>query len=314
MSLELDGKPFSLSEAETKKYSKKMIFRAGRQFINKDTSGDPERPQIEVGNVHIETSYNHYAMKSGVRMAQGKLVYFENKNYDDTRKKWDYTPPMIEMGYRGSQEINNVELAYFLDNHPHNETVKGNVEHPNYDAKKQPYFATYRRENVRDEQAALMQLAAKLVSKIFSVQEMSNEEIKSIAQLTVKSSRDYNMAHKIFDPENMSDADFRAELARLVNLYPKAMEQIITSKSIDNLEWVNKFSELMLIALVNDEWQILDKTKGPTSIMKVTPGTNAENSLADWFENFDTKGNKFAQIKAMYDAVMSNRKKSPAAK
>lgn len=306
MALELDGKPFRLSKEDLVKYSKKFIFRVGVQHIK--VNHNPELPRVEVSPVHINTEYRHYRMDGSVREPMGKLVYFESKNYNADAKRDEYTPARIALTYKGYITVMDPELNYFLDNHPHNESVKSNPEHPNFQPNVETYFATYVRERKRATMVENIRLASELSLLILDPQEYGYSQLKALATLVQRSAKDYRIAHMLHSVDDKDEADIRSELARLCSQYPQAMRDLMDSKNVNYLEWVKKFAEVKLVQVVNNEWFIADKSGKGTPLMKVLDGHDAIHSLSDWFQNFDVRQAKFKLLKERYAELEARRK------
>jgi hypothetical protein len=303
MSLEIDGKPFGLTQDQTEKYSKKMVFRIGKQFVTPNRTGDPEVPALSTSAVHVMPQYRHYEMTGKTKMPKGLLVYFQQKRWDDTAKRNEYEPARVEITYKGYMESTDPELNFFLDNHPNNEQVKNDREHPNHDPKAETYFSTYVKANRRDLIANNMATAAKLTTLLFDKQKTSNKDAKDLAQLVQRFAKDYALSHKLHNLEDMDNEDIRTELARLANVDPLAMDSIMGSKSLDYLSTVNRFVELQIIKQVGSDWMITENGKPTTLLMKVPSGHDAKISVVDWFKKFDTKGAKMKMLKGRLEEI-----------
>lgn len=312
MALELDGKPYRLSKEDLSRYSKRHVFRVGMQHIK--VNYNPELPPIEVSPIHIMNEYRHYRLDQGVREPIGKLTYFEVKNYNQDTKKDEYYPPRIGIGYKGYIESIDPELNYFLDNHPNNEVVKSNPEHPNFTVNAETYFSTFNKENKRNELVKNIKLASELSLRILDRKEYAFDNLKSLAMLVSKSANDYHMVHKFYSVDDKDEADLRAELARLCSQYPMAMKEMMDSKKINFVEYTNKFISLGLIKLINDEWYSIDNTGKQSVLMKVPGGHDSIHSLADWFQNIDTKRTKFNQLKDRHAQLSAKLNVQAAAK
>lgn len=305
MPLELNGQPYSLSFEQTKQYTGRFIFRVGQQYIKVNT--DRELKHVEVAPVHINTMYQHYELKDKVRMSKGILRYYEIKDVDDNGKKASYSPSRIPIGYTGSITVENPELAFFLDNHPNNEKVKVDSTHPNFSPDVQSYFATYQKERLRKVQLSQMEVMKKLLDRVLDKQDTGLHELKAIAQLVVKAASDYHISHKLFSMNDMNEDDFRAELSRLVSVYPNAMQEIMESSKVNFLEWINKFKEVELIKIKGSEWVISESGKTDIPLVRVEPGSDAVATLSDWFQNFDKMNKKFKNLKELYQGISERR-------
>jgi hypothetical protein len=310
MALELDGKPFELSQDQLTQYSKKYVFRVGRQHIR--INRNPEMRAIETAPVHIMPQYRHYVIVGKNKTPKGLLVWFETKDYQEERKKYEYTPARISIGYNGYIESYDPELNFFLDNHPSNENVKADSEHPNNDPRTGTYFATYRKEVIRDAQVDLLRLSSELALKILTKAETPQEELLAIAQLTQKGAVDYKISHRLHNLVDMDDQDLRAELARLCRDYPVAMKEIIDSKNLNYVETTNKLIDAQIIKMVNGEWVMMANNKPGQALMKIPTNQDPLLALVDWFKNYDTKQNKFRMLKEKLAEVDMRRKKVSA--
>lgn len=309
MALELEGKPFELSQEQLTQYGRKYVFRVGRQHIK--INRDPEMKAIESAPVHIMPQYRHHVIVGKNKTPKGLLVWFETKDYVEERKKYEYTPARISIGYNGYIESHDPELNFFLDNHPSNEVVKADTEHPNHDIRIGTYFATYRKEVVRDAQIDLMRLSSELALKVLSKSETPHEELLSIAQLVTRGSADYKISHRLHNLQDMDDQDLRAELARLSRDYPVAMKEIIESKNLNYLETTNKLIDAQLIKMVNGEWVMTNNGKPGQALLKIPTNQDPLLALVDWFKNYDTKQAKFKMLKEKLAEVEMRRKKVP---
>lgn len=307
MPLELDGKPYRLTKEENAKYSKNMIFRVGTQHIR--VNHDPELPRVEVSPVHIMPEYRHSKMVDGLKEGLGKLVYFNSKNYNTDSKRDEYSPARIPFPNTGYIKSDDAEMNFFLDNHPNNEVVKANPEHPNFSATTDTYFSTYMKERKRNSMVETLKLGGELSLRLLDPQEYSFEQLKGLAQQVQKTANDYHMAHKLYSLDDKDPEDLRSELARLAATYPFAMKDLMESKRVDYLEWVNKLYEVKLIQIVNNEWFMVEKggARG-LPLMRVLEGQDAIHSLVDWFQTNDTRGSKFKLLKEKFQELDARRK------
>lgn len=306
--IELDGKPFGkLSAKEIEKYSGKWIFRCGLDFITK--SNDPEIAPVTCASVHVLPTYQTHEIKDGVRHPLGELQYFENKRYQEGSKQWFYSPSFISIGYTGSIIINNDPyLAWFLDNHPYNEVVKANRDHPNYNPDTSTYFATYSKgKQVAFLEESLM-LKAELVSKIFDPKQIAHSELKAIGTLILANAADIKVQHKLFSMDEMTEKELRAEMARLADQNPQAINLLMSSQRIDYLAWIHNFQDMQLIKIVGNEWIVSTPGQKDTALMKIAEGNDAMAALTDWFQKFDKSGTKFNSLKSKYEAINKGRK------
>jgi hypothetical protein len=264
---------------------------------------------IESAPVHIMPQYRHHVIVGKNKTPKGLLVWFETKDYQDDRKRYEYTPARISIGYNGYIESYDPELNFFLDNHPSNEVVKADPEHPNHDPRIGTYFATYRKEVTRDAQIDLIKLSSELALKVLTKTETPHEEIVSIAQLTARGAADYKISHRLHNMKDMDEQDLRAELARLCRDYPVAMKEIMESKNLDYIEITNKLIDAQLIKMVNGEWVMMNNNKPGTALMKIPTNQDPLLSIVDWFKNYDTKQAKFRMLKEKLAELEMKRKK-----
>lgn len=295
MALELEGKPFKLEAKDNKKYSTKMVFRVGKQYIRVNFL-DPDMKPVEVAPVHVVTEYQHHAMESGLRARRGRLVYFESKVYNQESKREDYSPARISIGYPGYITSTDPELNYFLDNHPSNEIVREDADHPNWKDKGETYFATYRKDKNRDVLESQLQATADLTQMFLNKQKMGEADLKAIAMLVVRSANDYHIAHKLYNIEEFTAADLRVELARLSALYPIPMKKITESKQVDYIKEVNRFKDIGLVKVVNNDWVESDGANLGKVIMRIPQNADHDKALAEWFKKYDRKGDSFRDL------------------
>lgn len=302
MALELEGKPYKLTSEELKKYSTKMVFRVGSQYIRLNTF-DPELKPVEVAPVHVLAEYQHHQLDNGNPARLGKLVYFESKIHNAENKRDEYSPARIAIGYEGYIQSSEAELNFFLDNHPGNEVVKANPLHPNHKSSKETYFATYQKDKNRNQLQERLLAISELTQLFFNKQKMSHTELKAIATLVVRSANDYRMAHKLFNIDEDTADDLRVELARLSAMFPIEMNKIVNSKQIDHIKEVDRFKEIGLIRIVNEDWVESDGTNIAKVIMRIPKNADADKALAEWFKKYDRKGDTLKSLQTKAEVI-----------
>ena len=300
MPLELNGQAYNLTDEENRKYSKQMIFRAGKQYISSPT--DPEMPKVQVAPVHIPTSYNHSEIVDNQRRSIGVMRYYDAKNEgqsDSGKAILNYTPRYIGIGHRGYMACDDPERNFFLDNHPLNEKVHADSTHPNYKSGVETLLSTYSRVDRAIAALDSQRLAAKLMTDLLDESMYGVDRLRATAMVIVNESTVRKMTHKLWDSGNMEEPALRAEMVRLSQLYPESVTEILAMQVTDMAEEINKFKAAGIITLSTDNVWIFNDKK-PVSLVSVTPLQDPVHALVMYFKNVDNFGNKFKAISKKY--------------
>lgn len=306
MPLELNGKPWSITDIETlKKYSKEHIFTVSKQFITVNKDPDSDRP-IETAPIHLPTSYVMNEFTNGVRKSLGILRYYETHtvaNYNG-RNVDEYTPLYIAIGHAGVLKSSNLDLNYFLDNAPFNENVKNDSTHENYNSTNATMCRTYSRKNRAEQEIKLQRLCNEITGAILDEKAYPIERLRSLAHSIITQSAGRQMNTKLWDWQTMEDISLRAELVRLANLYTLSMSDIIKMSATDLGDEVLRWKKLGIIEFTHEnEWIFNETEKVRKAIMSVPNNSDPVASLIYFLKNNDPYYKIYKPINDRYKYV-----------
>lgn len=305
MPLELNGKPFTISEDSIlRKYTREMVFTVSRQYIKKNS--EPDMRRIETAPVHLPTSYNFYIMQNGLRVSQGVLRYYEaHSSYADNGRVVDnWTPQYIAIGHTGVLKSSNVELNFFLDNCPWNEKVKNDSLHPNHNSRADAMCNTFSREERATKELSQQKIASELMLMLLDENVYPIDRMKSLAKAITLQATARKIAHKLFDLDQMSDLALRAELVRLVTTYTYSMNDIMKMETTDMFEEVEKWKSLKIIEFTaENEWVFWDTASSKKSIIAVPLNSDPTETLVYFLKGHDPYMKWYKPINDRYKVV-----------
>lgn len=312
MPLELNGKPFTISDESTlRKYSKEYVFTASQQYVRRNNDPEASRP-LDVAPVHLPTYYNMYVMENGVRKTLGVLRYYDAHNtYNEGGRVIDnYTPQYIAIGHSGVMKSQNAEMNFFIDNAPYNQKVKDNTLHPNFNPTSQVICNTFSRVERATADMNTHKKVSKIMALLLDDKVYPTSRIRSLAHVILQQSASRQMQTKLWDYENMEDVSLRSELCRLATTYTSSIDEIMSMESTDMTEEVMKWKKLGIIEFtVENDWVFNDENKMKKSIVSVPVGADPIETLVYYLKNHDVNYKWYKPIQERFNTVYAKLKK-----
>lgn len=312
MPLELNGKPFTLSdESLLRKYTKEMIFTVSKQYIKKNR--EPEMRPIETAPVHIPTSYNFYSMQNGLRISEGILRYYDaHSTYNDSGRVVDnWTPQYIAIGHTGVMKSSNPEMNFYLDNCPWNEKVKNDSLHPNHNSRVDAMCNTFSREERANKELSQQKISSELMLMLLDENVYPLDRMKSLAKAISLQATARKMAHKLFDLDQMTDLTLRSELVRLATTYTYSMNDIMKMETTDMFDEVEKWKGLKIIEFTpENEWVFWDTASSKKPIVAVPMSADPTETLVYFLKGHDPYMKWYKPINDRYKTVQKKLSKA----
>jgi hypothetical protein len=312
MPLELNGKPFTITDEETlRKYSKEYVFTAAKQYVRRNNDPEASRP-LDVAPVHLPTSYNLYMLENGVRKSLGLLRYYDaHTTYvDNGRVQDNYTPQYIAIGHSGVMKSQNVEMNFFIDNAPFNQKVKDSALHPNHQPAATVICNTFSRIEKATADMATHKKASKLMALLLDDKVYPTDRIRSLAHVINQQASARQMQTKLWDYDTMEDVSLRSELCRLAMAYATSIDEIMNMESTDITDEVVKWKKLSIIEFTaENEWVFHDANKMIKPIVSVPIGSDPVQTLVYYLKNHDPYYKWYKPIQERYNSVLVKMKK-----
>lgn len=335
MGLLLNGQPHTLSESDVKKYAQPMKFYVGRHFITRRDPANASEDSREWNIPRVCIPNNYYLRENLVRGGNrpglaknkvGKLEYFDSLTYSEDGKRAISHPPLIPIGGDEKGHIvvdaSNYELNYFLDNHPNNEVVQTNPDHPQYDPKAEVLFCTFVARKVALEKTEFYEqkglIIRMLTKKTYDgvYEHISDEQVKAMALSLLRGAGSAGISAGVLSNyDNMEPEELRHRVIQMADAYPVNVYKAFLDLSSNYEEMILEWQDLGVLVLDEDAWIYKEFDSTKKIITKVPAGKEAIDHLITYLQQNDLHGKMLTKIKNAADArVKANIKKKGGAK
>lgn len=309
--LEVDGNPYALTTEEITKYNKTMVFRVANQFVSTPATNESNREmkRVEASTVGINNMYTAVDPKTKRRIT---VRYFESKiPHPANPQIAEYSPAftMILGGAKGYIENTNMELNWYLDNHPRNLVVQEDRNHINYGMEKTADFETYQPIKVAHNRKFQVRERVWCYDRLLNEREeaLSETELRALATKIVASG---TFNHRFNDTENSDIEIVRAELLRLTDNDAISMRDVMSTEDVSFIAKITAFEKAGVLKYNTHkfEWTYVN-TKGETkSLLIVKQGEDYKEALAkNWSGGNLTKNLQFTAVRKAYEKVMDEQ-------
>lgn len=331
MGLLLNGEDFVLDAENVKKYGKQMKFYVGKQYIKRRPHSEENSREFDIARTCIPTQYfmrkntKTPGNKKDVQEKVGLLVYYETVEFADDGKRKLTKPPVIAIGGDDKGHIVvdslNYELNFFLDNHPLNEVVKNNPEHPNHDPKVEAQFATFvpaklsedREDFFYKKSIILNILTRRDMESAGNEHQCDHDKLKAMSLSLLRSSGRAGLDMNILaDYDVVEEEILRERLCRLAEIYPF---NIFKAYMADDTNWaiqVQEWKEIGVLALEKSDWVFKRYPSTREVILTVPQNVDTEQAIVNYFEVEDIHGKWFSKVRDAAVARSKNKKKQTA--
>lgn len=301
-----NGQPYHLSKADTEKYSKKMVFRVGLQFIKKNDIPDAPNPYW-IGQVGIPTRHSFKMEKNGV-VESGELLYYDYIKSKDERGNVDSEPTYIHIDSKGYIETKSSDaiLNFFLDNHPLNERVKENLKHPNRKDDVETTFATYVVEKHVDRQMEQYIAINKITNALLerdedNLHKMQRNDLVALAgQVAQSVERAGGLAGELTGYDRLEEKVLRERLLAIGSRLPVIVAESMTLATTDYRKLIEDARDKGCLIIEGEGWS-LKKGNQRVEFMRVPINVDATEALVTFFSQHDTNGTKLKDLKDTVD-------------